>query len=204
MRTEVSRPPLLGRVAFLVATLGLVHAAALDFDAALARDPKPKRAEPQATAPKQKASTLPSQVVEMRDAILAAAAAGDINELRVPLDWNELPPDTGAAAGTDIIAHWRTVSVDGQGREILAALANVLSVAPAITVGGRDIENNRLFVWPHHAEKPLAGLTPAEEVELYRIVPPPEAKTMKDQGRYTGWRLVIGADGTWHSFKRQP
>lgn len=202
MRTEI-RWPWLGRLALVVAALGLVHVATSDFPQATARDAKSKRGE-QTAAAKQKASGLPPQVVEMRDAILSAVASGDIEELRTPLEWNELPPETGAEAGSDIIDYFRKTSADGEGREILAALANVLSVAPAVTVGGRDIENNRLFVWPHHAEKPLGALKPAEVVELYRIVPPSEAKAMSQQGRYTGWRLVIGADGTWHTFKRQP
>ena len=42
---------------------------------------------------------LPAPVEEMRQAILAAAHSGNIEDLRVPLDWNELKPEVGAAAG---------------------------------------------------------------------------------------------------------
>jgi len=69
---------------------------------------------------------------------------------------------------------------------------------------GRDLENNRIYIWPYFAEVPLAKLTPAQEVELLRLVPPAAVKAMRAAGRYTHWRLAIGADGTWHSFRRQP
>ena len=191
------------RVALVVAAIGLVHVAPVENAAAQTSAKRPAMTD-RGSAPRTKPAALPPQVVEMRDAILAAAAIGDIGELRTPFEWNELPPDIADGPASDPIAHWRAASADGQGREILAALANMLSVPPAVLPGGRDIENNRVFVWPYLAELPLATLTPAQEVDLYRLVPPAEAKAIKDKGRYTGWRLVIGADGTWISFKKDP
>ena len=47
------------------------------------------------------------------------------------------------------------------------------------------------------------GLTQSQ-VELLRLVPPAAAKDMRSAGKYTHWRIVIGADGTWHSFRRGP
>jgi hypothetical protein len=67
---------------------------------------------------------------------------------------------------------------------------------------GRDLENNRLYVWPYFAEVPLDKLSPAQEVELLRLVSPAALKDMRSSGKYTHWRIVIGADGTWHSFRR--
>jgi len=198
---DADRQWLSGRLALVVAMAGLVHAVASDFEAATARDLKGKRSEAAASARKP-ADTLPPGVVEMREQILAAVSTGDIEELRLALDWNELPPEIGAPPGSDPIAHWRSISVDGQGRDILAVLGDLLSGPPAVILGGRDIENSRLYVWPALAEKSLAKLT-AEEAELLaRLVPVDEAKAMKDAGRYSGWRLVLGADGTWHTFKR--
>jgi hypothetical protein len=171
---------------------------------AQARELATKRSEPRSASGSEKpaASRLPAQVAEMRDAILAAVTLGDIEELRTPLEWNELPPDVSGTPVDDPIAHWKAISADGAGREVLAALAEILAMPPAVEPGGRDIENNRLFVWPYLAERPLGLLTPAEEVDLYRLVPPDEARTMKQSGRYTWWRLVIGADGTWHALRR--
>jgi hypothetical protein len=190
-------------MALVVVAIGLVHAASAENAAAQTPSKRPPITD-RGPAPRPKPAALPPQVVEMRDALLAAVALGDIGELLTPFEWNELSPDIADGRADDPIAHWRATSTDGQGREILAALANVLSVPPAVLPGGRDIENNRVYVWPYLAELPLATLTPAQEVDLYRLVPPAEAKAMKGKGRYTGWRLVIGADGTWISFKRDP
>ena len=33
---------------------------------------------------------------------------------------------------------------------------------------------------------------------------PPPVKEMQSGGKYTYWRIVIGADGTWHSFRKGP
>ena len=138
----------------------------------------------------------------MRSAILAAVESGDIGELRGAIELNEMKPDFGASPGSDPIAFLKTQSGDGEGREMLAILARLLDSAWAAIPGGRDIENNRMYVWPHFAEVPLARLTPAEEVALYRLVTPAEAKQMRDTGRWTSWRLSIGADGVWHGFVR--
>jgi type II secretory pathway component PulL len=57
-------------------------------------------------------------------------------------------------------------------------------------------------VWPYFAELPLATLTPAQQVELDRLVSPAEAKAMRTAGKWGWWRLAIGAAGTWLSFGR--
>ena len=138
----------------------------------------------------------------MRSAILAAVESGDMADLKHAIDLNEMKPDFGAAQGTDPIAHLKAISGDGQGREMLAMLGRVLDAGWAVVPGGRDIENNRMFVWPWFAEVPLTALKPAEEVALYRLVTPAEAKTMREAKRWTWWRLTIGADGVWHTFSR--
>jgi hypothetical protein len=57
-------------------------------------------------------------------------------------------------------------------------------------------------VWPYFAELAPDKLTPAQEVELLRLVPAEALGEMKRQGRYTHYKLGIGADGTWHFFLR--
>jgi len=145
---------------------------------------------------------LPSQFEEMRQAILASALSGRIEELRVPLDWNEMKPDVTPAMKDDPIAYWKKISGDGEGREVLAALANMLQMRPAAVPLGKDPENNLIYVWPYLAEAKLDALSPAEQVDLLRLVSPEAAKTMRGTKKWTWWRLVIGADGTWHSFKK--
>lgn len=145
---------------------------------------------------------LPAPVEDMREAILAAARSGQIEELRHAWELNEMKPDLGVAGVSDPIAHWKQISGDGEGREILAALAEILDTGYVVLPLGPDVENNRLYVWPYFAEVPLDKLTPGQQVELLRLVPPAAAKEMRSSGKYTSWRIVIGADGTWHSFRR--
>jgi hypothetical protein len=147
---------------------------------------------------------LPAPVEDMREAILSAVRSGRIEELRRAWELNELKPDLGEALVGDPIAYWKRISGDGEGREILAALAEILDAGYVVLPLGADIENNRLYVWPYFAEVPLDKLSPGQEVELLRLVPPAAAKDMRSAGKYTHWRIVIGADGTWHSFRRGP
>jgi hypothetical protein len=169
---------------------------------------------------------LPGAVEDMREAILSAVRSGNIEDLRYAYELNELKPDLGPdlrpplgrGPGSDRgsnpgfepkpigdpVAYWRRISGDGAGRQILAILATLLEGGYVTLALGRDLENDRVYVWPYFAEVPLDSLSPAQEVELLRLVPPARAAQMKAAGRYTYWRLAIGADGTWHSFKQQP
>ncbi len=146
---------------------------------------------------------LPPPVSEMREAILAAVQSGDIQDLAIPLAWNEMKPDIADKAGDDPIADLKARSGDGQGREMLAVLGRILEMRPARVAAGADVENNAVYVWPYLAEADLASLKPSEEVDLYRLVTPAEAKLMREQKKWTWWRLAIGADGTWHAFHRR-
>jgi hypothetical protein len=137
----------------------------------------------------------------MREMLLSAVQSGQIEELRQAYDVNDIKPDLGAAT-TDPVAHWKKLSGDGEGRDVLAALSLILEAGYVAVPLGRDIENNRLYIWPYFAETPLDRLTPAQEVELLRLVPAAAAKDMRAKGRYTYWRLSIGADGSWHSLRK--
>lgn len=145
---------------------------------------------------------LPPSVVDMREQILAAVHAGDVEALRDAIEWNEIKPDFGAAGNDDPIGYWKRISADGQGREVLAVLANLLALPPARLAIGKDPENTLIYVWPYLAELSLDGLTPAEEVDLYRVLPAAEAKSARAAKKWSWWRLAIGADGTWHTFRR--
>jgi hypothetical protein len=156
------------------------------------------------TAPKIYYGTdkLPEPVREMRDAILAAVQSGDIEELRQVYEISDVRPDLGAASTGDPVANWRRASGDGQGLEVLAALSLILEAGYVVLPLGRDLENNRLYIWPYFAEIPLDKLTVAQQVELLRLVTPAAAKEMRARAKYTHWRVTIGADGSWHSFRK--
>lgn len=162
--------------------------------------PKSNAIQPARPAAAEK--TLPGPVAEMREAILTAVRSGIIEDLRAAIEWNELKPDIAPALADDPVAFLKQQSADGEGREILAILGNLLDGPYAIVPAGKDIENNRVFVWPSLAELPFAALTPAQEVDLLRLVSASAAREMKSKGRYGFWRVMIGADGTWHSFRK--
>lgn len=146
---------------------------------------------------------LPVAVRDMIDAIMSAVHSGRIEELSTAVDWNEMKPDLAPEGPVaDPIAYWKNISADGNGRSILAVLGNLLQTTPSSIAAGKDIENNKVFIWPGFSDNALSKLTPAEEVDLYRLAPAAEAAVMKAKGKYTGWRLAIGADGTWHSFRK--
>lgn len=195
-----------GLAVLVLMVLGNVHAArpapVQERLAAAEETPSRPAARKKQQRPEDDPGPLPVPVEEMRQAILSATHTGAIEDLREPFDWNEIKPETAAPAGEDPIAYWKRTSGDGNGRETLAALAEILSMHPAELPLGRDLENNIIYVWPYLAELQLDQLTPGQEVELLRLVGPAEAKTMREKKKWTWWRLTIGADGTWHSFKK--
>jgi hypothetical protein len=147
-------------------------------------------------------SPLPPAAQDMYEAIMSAVHSGAIEDLKVAYDLGELKADIADAPVTDPVAYWRKLSGDGEGREILAIIANLFAVGPADVARGKDPENAAVYVWPYLAELPFDNLTPAQQVDLLRVATAAEAKTMMEKKTYTGWRLTIGADGIWHTFKR--
>lgn len=142
-------------------------------------------------------ASLPAPVARMRDAILEAARGGDIEAMRPVLESNELRPVVSFGGEQDAIRYWKENSAKGDGREFLAAMAEVLEMPAAHVNAGAPEE---MFVWPYLAELELEKLTPAQQVDLYRLVTPEMAGTMKEFGGYIHYRLGIGKDGTWHFF----
>lgn len=162
----------------------------------------PAIADPAAATPPvigRDVSQLPLEVQRMRQEILRAAASGDIEQLRVPIEMNELPPVFGDMKVKDAIAHFKEVSGDGEGREVLANLVDLLTTGYAITNPGTD---KQMIIWPYHAAISPGEITPPQEVELYRMVSPSHFKEMKALGRYTWFRIGIGRDGVWHFFDK--
>jgi hypothetical protein len=145
-------------------------------------------------------SSLPPQVAKMRSAILSAAATGEIENLRVPIEMNELPPMLTSEKIGDPMEYWKKVSGDGQGREVMATLIELFRAGFAKKAGGTEDE---MYIWPYFAEVPLDTLTPAQEVEMLTLVPPARMKEMREKGKYDHYRLAIARDGTWHAFMKE-
>ena len=175
--------------------------------AANSQPASPKREVAQAAAPRRRRSTTAPRALPRRSAICARpclrpSSRASIEELRYAYDMNDIKPDLGARPASDPVAHWKRISGDGEGREILAALSLVLDAGYVVLPLGADLENNRLYIWPYFAEVPLGKLTPSQEVELLRLVPPARGQEMKAKGKYTHWRMQSArtAPGT-HSAK---
>lgn len=145
---------------------------------------------------------LPAPVVEMRQAMLEAVASGRIEDLRVAIELNELKPMIGDHVAADPIAALKAISKDGEGRDILAALGGILAAGWVAVPAGADVENNRIYIWPHFVETGIGGLTGENRAEFDRVVPAEERASMLAAGRYASWHLGIGADGTWHFLRR--
>jgi hypothetical protein len=145
-------------------------------------------------------SSLPPQVARMRSAILSAASTGEIENLRVPIDMNELPPMLASEKIGDPMGYWKEISGDGQGREVMAVLIQLFRTGFARKEGGTD---NEMYIWPYFAEVPLDKLTPAQEVEMLTLVPPSRLKEMREKGKYDHYRLAIAKDGVWHTFMKE-
>jgi hypothetical protein len=167
---------------------------------------KPESEAPKALAPAAPGAETPQVIYDLnqlpdpiRDtlqSIVVAAQSGKIDDMLPVLEENELPPMLSATAVSDPIAFWKKASADGQGRDILAAMLNVFSSGFVRKGEGKDV----MYVWPYFAEMDLTKLTPAQEVDFYRVVPPPLGLEMKKSGKYTYYRAGIGADGVWHYF----
>jgi hypothetical protein len=148
------------------------------------------------------AGDLPRPVIEMREAILAAVASGRIEDLRIAIEMNEIRPAFPDGPETDPIAYLKSQSADGEARDVLGALGAILEAGYAVVPLGRDLENNRIFVWPHFAETGIGNLSSRDAADLERIAGGEAVSGMRRSGRYSGWRIGIGADGTWHVLSR--
>ncbi len=141
-------------------------------------------------------NALPAPVKRMLQQIADAAQSGEIEKMRPVFESNELKPMVTTVYVNDPIAFWKKASADGTGRDVLAAMLNIMTSGFVRKGQG----NEEIFVWPYFAETDLAKLTPAQEVELYRIVSPDAALQMKKAGKYSYYRLGISPSGVWQYF----
>lgn len=169
------------------------------FAASSDRLPEPSKDNPQsADSPKviYDPGTLPDPVQRMLSEIISAAQSGNLEAMRRVLESNELKPMVAAAHVRDPITYWKTQSADATGRDVLAAMLNIIASGGVLTGKGHDA----MYVWPYFAEAEIARLTPAQQVEFYRIVPPEPAAAIMKSGKYTYYRLGISPAGVWHYF----
>ncbi|WP_188609040.1 hypothetical protein [Chelatococcus reniformis] len=156
--------------------------------------PQPRRTLPEIETDPSK---LPPLVARMRAAIIEAAQTGDVEKLRLALERNEMPPLLSKGQTGDPIAGLKARSGDGDGRETLGILLDVIE-GPYVHLKPGTAEE--MYVWPWFAAYPPTELDAGQRVEVYRILRAAEFKASLATGRYSSWRLGIGPDGTWHYF----
>ena len=197
--TELHRPQFAAAVLYPIVIIAALAAAGLSV-----HSPSGRAADETAASKKdveiiRDPNRLPSTVRSMRDALLDAAYSGDLENLRTVMESNELKPVFSYGNDTDAIAYWKQISGDGEGRDVLAALTEVLEMGFVRLEPGTP---NELYVWPYlHVLDPKT-LSPEQEVELLRLVPAKELEAMRQSGSYLYYRVGIGPDGTWHYFVR--
>ena len=154
------------------------------------------------SAPSHDVASLPQGVQRLRARILEAARRRDVEDLRVPLGWNEVPPlfGRGQKAEADPIAVLKDRSFDRRGAEMLAILEAVLTSAFVRTVQGPTIS----FLWPVFPVVPEVAPLPGQRLAPWRCVRFADLRATAPGGGPLVHRTSIGEDGTWHYFWTEP
>ena len=142
-------------------------------------------------------SRLPAPVARMRARIIEAARTGDLDKVLTVMQTNETMPIFSFANERDPVAYWRTNYPESGGLEVLSILLEILDMGFVHVDAGTPQD---MYVWPYFAYVPLKELTPAQKVELFKIVTGSDYRAMQDFGAYIFYRLGIAPDGTWHFF----
>ena len=189
---------------FLALTLAANVALAQKSETTPQEKAEPPATEAPAAAPVEKPDVfydpglLPDPVRAMRDKILEAALSGDLEKLKVVIQSNEMPPAFSFGEdGGDPLTAMKSQSNDGDGLEVMAILAEVLEAGYVHVDKGTPQE---MYVWPYFAQYPINDLTPAQTIELFKIVTSFEYTEMQEFGAYNFYRVGIGPDGVWHFF----
>jgi hypothetical protein len=140
---------------------------------------------------------LPPAVARARERILAAARSGDPKRVVAIMQEGGTMPVFSFSDDSDPIAFWKANYPDSDGLEALSILVNVLEAGFVHADVGSSQE---IYLWPYFARVPLNALTPAQRVELFRIVTGADYKDMVEFGVYSFYRIGIAPDGSWQFF----
>ena len=142
-------------------------------------------------------SRLPAPVARMRSRIIEAARTGDLDKLLTVMQTNETMPIFSFANERDPVAYWKANYPESGGLEVMSILLEILDMGFVHVDAGTPQD---MYVWPYFAYVPLKDLTPAQKVELFKVVTGSDYRAMQDFGAYIFYRLGIAPDGTWHFF----
>ena len=143
---------------------------------------------------------LPTRVGALREKILEAVEARDIEFLRPAIEWNETPPIFARGERpkgfSQTIEFLKSRSFDGKGNETLALLKAVFAQPYVKTVRGPATT----YVWPSFAMRQAPDPAPELRLAMLRCVRFANLGLTNDIGLPLIERIGIGADGTWHYF----
>ena len=142
-------------------------------------------------------SRLPEKVRQTRQRVLEAAKSGDLNKVATVMQSNEMMPVFSFGSDKNPVEFWKSSYPDSDGIEALAILSELLEMPFVHLDKGTPQE---MYVWPYFYAMPLAGLTPEQKVELFRLVTGADWKEMLDFGAYIFFRVGIAPDGVWHFY----
>ena len=143
-------------------------------------------------------TNLPFPARRMHELLMEAAKSGEIDRLRPYLGVGpEATMLTFGGLEGDPIEFLKSMSGDSDGYEILAILQEVLESGYVHLDAGTD---NEIYVWPYFFAYPLAELTPAQRVEMYRLMTHGDYQEMQTFGAYIFFRVGISPAGRWRFF----
>lgn len=140
---------------------------------------------------------LPEPARKLREEIIAAARTGDVEALGPIFARQQHVPQLTFDEVKDPVSFLRDTSNDGEGRETLAIIEELLDAPYAVYNEGSE---NEVFVWPYFVATDLELLTPEQLVELYKIVSHQDLEEMQAFGGWFFYRISISAKGEWLAF----
>ena len=126
-----------------------------------------------------------------------AARTGDLQTVLALMRAGGNMPIFSHTQKQDPAAYWKESYPDSDGLEILSILVSILETPPVRIEAGTPQE---AYVWPYFARLPVKSLTPAQKVDLFRVVTGADYKEMLERGRYVFYQVGIGPDGSWRYF----
>ncbi len=140
---------------------------------------------------------LPEKVKETRRKLLEIAHQGDIEKLRTIFQDFDNIPLLSFEEESDPIEFLKNQSGDGEGREILAILLEVLESG---YIKRHEEGEGEIFIWPYFVDIPPQNLKPSQQVELFRLITAGDFEDMQAYGTYIFYRAGITPDGQLRFF----
>jgi hypothetical protein len=162
---------------------------------------RPRKPAPDIVSePSTDLSALPPPVAAIFNKIQAALEKGDVEALRIPIDWNEVRPllaKSGAyPAGVDPIEILKAESFDRKGRETVA-VARAALAQPYVKITRGPVT---LYEWPAFVHRPTPPSSDEETRLRWRCVRFKDLPRSNAEGRPRATRIGIASDGVWHYF----